>query len=99
VGEDEMGDEFLLDSLYAVDENILTPAPVDTNGNATGEISEKVTFSTINATQFDNIRKARKMVIDGTFFTTDVNNSPAPIVNLKTYQDVNIRMGMKVGTK
>lgn len=99
VGEDEMGDEFLLDSLYAVDENILTPAPVDTNGNATGEISEKVTFSTINATQFDNIRKARKMVIDGTFFTTDVNNSPAPIVNLKTDQDVNIRMGMKVGTK
>lgn len=39
------------------------------------------------------------MVIDGTFFTTDVNNSPAPIVNLKTDQDVNIRMGMKVGTK
>jgi len=99
LGNDEMGNEIRLDSLYATDENILTPAPVDANGIATGEIAKKETFSTINATQFENIRKAKKMVIDGTFFTTDINNSPPPIVNLTTDQNVNIRMGMKVGTK
>ncbi|MFT6320738.1 MAG: hypothetical protein ACJAT4_001666 [Granulosicoccus sp.] len=99
VGEDAMGNEILLDSLYATDENILTPAPVDSNGNATGEVAKKETYSTIDATQFENIRNAKKMIIDGTFFTTDVNNSPSPIVNLTTGQDVNIRMGMKVGTK
>ncbi len=99
IGNDEMGNEILLDSLYNLEENILAPAPVDSNGNATGEIAKKETFSMINATQFENIRKAKKMVIDGTFFTTDVNNTPSPIVNLTTDQDVNIRMGMKVGTK
>lgn len=99
VGNDEMGNEILLDSLYATDENILTPAPVDSNGDVTGEVATKETYTMINATQFENIRKAKKMIIDGTFFTTGVNNSPSPVVNLKTDQDVNIRMGMKVGTK
>lgn len=99
LGEDEMGGQVLLDSLYAADEVILTPAPVDANGDATGEIAKKETFATIDAERFENIRMATKMVINGTFFTTDVNNSPSPIVNLTTDQDVNIRMGMKVGTK
>ena len=49
--EDEMGNEFLLDSLYATDENILAPAPVDSEGNATGEIATKETFSTIKIIQ------------------------------------------------
>ena len=99
VGNDEMGNEILLDSLYATDENILTPAPVDSNGDVTGEVAKKETYTMINAIQFENIRKAKKMIIDGTFFTTGVNNTPSPVVNLKTDQDVNIRMGMKVGTK
>ena len=99
LGNDGMGNEITLDSLYTIGENILTPAPVDVNGNTTGEVAKKETFSTIDAAQFEKIRKANKIVIDGTFFTTDVNNSPSPIVNLTTDQDVNIRMGMKVGTK
>jgi len=99
IGDDEMGNQILLDSLYATDEVILTPAPVDVNGEATGEIAKRETFATINSTRFENIRTAKKMVIDGTFFTTGVSNNTSPIVNLKTDQDVNIRMGMKVGTK
>ena len=99
LGEDDMGNEIKIDSLYTMDEVILTPAPVDSDGNVTGEIAKKETYSTINAAQFENIRRAKKIVVDGTFFTTDVTNSPSPIVNLKCDQDVNIRMGMKVGTK
>lgn len=99
VGNDGNGNEILLDSLYDTGENILTPAPVDSDGNVTGEIAKKETYTMINAAKFEKLRKAKKMIIDGTFFTTDVNNSPSPIVNLKTDQDVNIRMGMKVGTK
>lgn len=89
--------ENLIDSLYAAGENILEPAPVDANGEITGVITEKTTFATIDAAKFNKIRAAKKLIVEGLFFTTDVNNSTPAIVSLKSDQEVEIRMGMKVG--
>ena len=92
-------DENIIDSLYATHENILTAAPVDADGNTTGVTSEKITFSTIDAAKFNKIRNAKKLIVEGIFFTTDATASTPAIVNLKANQEVHIRMGMKVGTK
>ncbi|MEM6964994.1 MAG: hypothetical protein AAF573_09525 [Bacteroidota bacterium] len=87
--------ENLIDSLYTSEENILEAAPVDTNGDVTGVLAEKTTFATVDAEKFNKIRIAKKLIVEGLFFTTDVNDSA--IVNLKSDQSVEIRMGMRVG--
>ena len=91
--------ENIIDSLYTNNTNILSPAPVDQNGEVTGVATETITFATIDAAKFDRIQTAKKLIVEGSFFTTDASASNAPIVNLKSDQEVNIRMGMKVGTK
>ncbi len=91
--------ENVIDSLYLNSQNILNPAPVDANGEATGDVTETITFSTIDAAKFDKIRSAKKLIVEGSFFTTNASAANPSIVNLKSDQEVNIRMGMKVGTK
>lgn len=87
-----------IDSLYTTEENILAPAPVGANGKATGEVSEKITFATIDAEKFERIREAKKLILVGLFFTPDASLNNAPIVSLESMQEVNIRMGMRVKT-
>ena len=89
--------QFVIDSLYTGTQNILSAAPVDNNGEATGVISESITYTTIDAAKFNKIKAAKKLIVVGTFFTTDVNSANPTVVSIKGDQEVNIRMGMKVG--
>jgi len=89
----------IIDSLYTNETNILAAAPVDEFGDITGMPTETTTFATIDAAKFERIKDAKKLIVEGAFFTTEAGASNAPIVNLKADQEVNIRMGMKVGTK
>jgi len=87
----------ILDSLYTTNENILAAAPVDGNGEVTGVSGETTVFTTIDALKFDKVRNAKKLLVEGTFFTTGADAGNTQVVNLKADQNVNIRMGMKVG--
>ena len=89
----------VIDSLYTLEENIIASAPVDSDGEVTGEIEEKITYATLDATQFEKIRNAKKLLVEGIFRTTGVENTDPMIVSLRADQEVNIRMGMKLGTK
>lgn len=91
--------EIIIDSLYTGSTNILSPAPVNQSGDVTGTETETVTFATIDAAKFNRIKDAKKLIVEGSFFTTAASTNNPSIVNLKADQEVNIRMGMKVGTK
>jgi len=91
--------ENVIDSLYLNSQNILSPAPVDSNGEATGEPTETITFATIDGAKFNKIRDAKKLIVEGSFFTTNAGAANPSVVNLEADQEVNIRMGMRIGTK
>jgi len=89
----------IIDSLYTGETNILAPAPVDEDGEVTGTPTKTITFATIDAEKFERIKNTKKLIVEGAFFTTNASTNNSPVVNLKADQEVNIRMGMKVGTK
>ena len=88
--------ENVIDSLFIADENILAAAPVDANGDVNGQ-SEKTTFMTIDAEKFEKVKNAKKLLLEAKFSTADAANGQ--MVNLRDGENVNIRMGMKIGTK
>jgi len=88
--------ENVIDSLFIDAENILEPAPVDANGDSNGQ-SEKITFMTIDAEKFEKVKNAKKLLLEAKFSTTDAINDTK--INIRDGENVNIRMGMKIGTK
>ena len=86
----------VIDSLFTNEENILDPAPVDSNGDVNGQ-SEKTTFMTIDAAKFERVKNAKKLLLEAKFSTSDATNGQ--MVNIRDGEKVDIRMGMKIGTK
>lgn len=90
---DESGN--ILDSLFLENESILSAAPVNGNGEVTDR-SEKITFSTFDTERFSNIRSAKNVFLSARFSTV---NEGSEDVKIYSDQDVNFRMGMKIGVK
>lgn len=88
--------ENIIDSLFVDAENILEPAPVDSNGDVNGQ-SDKTTYMTIDAAKFSRVKNAKKLLLEAKFSTSNATNGQ--MVNIRDNEKVNIRMGMKVGTK
>lgn len=88
--------ENVIDSLFINNENILEPAPVDSNGDVNGQ-SEKTTFITIDAAKFERVKNAKKLLLEARFSTSSASNGQ--MVNIRDGESVDIRMGMKVGLK
>ncbi len=86
-------DGIVLDSLFTPQADILEAAPVDGEGIPT-TISEKTTFATFEGSRFDNIKTAKMLFMRASFST--VNNGET-LVKILSAQEVEIRMGMKIG--
>lgn len=85
----------VLDSMFAEQSVIMEGALVDSEGIVTDRV-EKVTFSTFEEDRFSNIRNAKKIFISVDFSTTNDGTESVKIFNT---QDVEFRMGMKIGIK
>ena len=83
----------VLDSLFTPSQNILQAAPVDGEGLPTA-IAEKTTFTTFDGLRFENIKAAKLLFLRASFST--VNNGET-LVKILSTQEVEIRMGMKIG--
>ena len=85
----------LLDSLLPAVETVMTAAPVDNEGNATG-VSEKTTFIEFGAERFDKIRTAKRLFVAASFSTVEEGSQ-----SIKVYSEdeVRVRVGMKLGVK
>ena len=85
----------ILDSLFRPEAIILEAAQVGTQAQVT-EIAEKTTFATLDADHFDRIRSTTQLFLTSSFSTT---NRGMTTVKITSDQEVNIRMGMKLGIK
>ena len=83
----------LLDSLFTPSAKILEAAPVDGEGLPTA-ITEKITFTTFTGERFEKIKTAKKAFLRTSFST--INNG-GTFVKILSTQEVEIRMGMKIG--
>ena len=83
----------ILDSLFQSEERVLEAAPVDGFGETIGK-AEKISFTKMNATRFDHIRKAKRILVTSAFETY---NNGQQLVKIYAHQKVELRMGMKVG--
>ena len=86
-------DGTILDSLFTPAQNILEAAPVGGDGVPIN-ISEKTTFTDFQGSRFEDIKSAKLLFLRASFST--VNNGETMVKILST-QEVNIRMGMKIG--
>jgi len=83
----------VLDSLFTPAKNVLEAAPVDAEGLPT-EKAEKTIFTSFDATRFEQIKSAKFLYLSTAFSTADNGGT---VVKVLSTQDVNIRMGMKIG--
>jgi hypothetical protein len=88
---DENG--IVLDSLFTPNVNVIQAAPVDGTGLPV-DISEKTTFTTIEGARLENIKVAKQLYMRSSFST--VNNGQT-MVKILSSQQVEVRMGMKIG--
>ena len=85
----------ILDSLFVPSEIILGAAPVDGEGLVTSRV-EKTTFATFDSERFENIRSAKNVFLNASFSTS---NDGMDEVKIFSDQNVEFRMGMKIGIK
>ncbi len=85
----------ILDSLFVPADLIMEAAPVDGAGLVTDR-TEKISYSTFDTERFERIKSAKNIFINASFST--VNNGTEE-VKIFSDQDVEFRMGMKVGIK
>lgn len=83
----------VLDSLFTPQGNILEAAPVGAGGLPTA-IAEKTTFTTFDGSRFEKIKTAKMLFLRASFST--VNNG-GNLVKILSTQEVEVRMGMKIG--
>lgn len=83
----------ILDSLFMPAAIILEAAPVDGEGEVLNRVS-KTTFATFDSERFQNIREAKRVFINASFSTSNDGNDE---VKIFSHQNVEFRMGMKVG--
>ncbi|MEM1321984.1 MAG: hypothetical protein AAGG75_17120 [Bacteroidota bacterium] len=83
----------VLDSLFIEEQIVIEAAPVDSDGNA-NDIAKKETFIAFDNTRFEKIKTASQVFLTVAFST--YNNAQIP-VRVLSDQQVQIRMGMKVG--
>ena len=83
----------ILDSLFQIEERILEAAPVNAEGETIGQ-ETKTTFAKMNATRFNNIRTADKILVSSAFQTY---SNGQQLVKVYADQKVELRMGMRVG--
>jgi len=75
------------------DNNYISAAPVDSDGNVNG-ISEKIIIDSFDTDRFSKIRSAKKILIRTSFNTT--NSSIPQLVKFNAEQSIKSRMGLKV---
>ena len=85
----------ILDSLFTPAQVVLEGAPVDGNGLVINPV-EKTTFSTLESERFQNIKSAKSIYIRASFSTSNDGNDA---VKVFSDQNVDFRMGMKIGVK
>lgn len=83
----------VLDSLFTPTQNLLDAAPVDSEGLPTG-ITDKTIFTNFDANRFEDIKTAKYLYLSVSFSTA---NNGETIVKILSSQEVDIRMGMKIG--
>ncbi len=84
----------ILDVLNSQDDNnYLSAAPVDFDGNVNGT-SEKTIIESFDTERFSKLKSAKKILIRTSFNTT--NSSIPQLVKFNAEQGVNSRMGLKV---
>lgn len=85
-----------VDSLFLGDPQfIMEAAPVDANGNVTGE-KRTETFVTMDVDRFDRVRQSEKILLR-TFFTTA--NGGQTYVKLLATQEATVKLGLKIKTR
>ncbi len=85
----------ILDSMYTDSEVILDAALVDAEGLVTSR-TEKTTISTIGNDRYPNIKDAKYIFVSSSFSTTNNGNN---VVKIFSDQNIEFRMGMKIGIK
>ena len=86
-------DGVVLDSLFAEGYSVVEAAPVDGDGNV-NQVATKTTLIPFDKTRLDKVRSANQLFITADFSTF---NSGQTSVRVLATQEVEIRMGMKVG--
>jgi len=89
------GNGMVVDSLLPMVETIMSAAPVDDEGNATG-VGEKTTFINFDSSRFNNVRDAQKLYLRVYFSTV---NDGTESVKVYAEDEMRIRVGMKLGLK
>jgi hypothetical protein len=85
----------IIDSLYSSVKSVLEGAPVDASGNVTG-IAKQTSLIRLDAAKFTKVRNCQKMLLKYAFATT--GNGAIP-VKVRSQQQVQVQIGMKVGLK
>ena len=85
--------ENIIDSLFYEPQRLLAAASVDMSGNATNT-SETTTFVEVSEERMLSIQNAKSTLINVAFSTSDNGNTS---VRINSIQDVEIRMGAKIG--
>jgi hypothetical protein len=86
----------IIDSLFTGPaREILTPAAIDANGQASGS-SRTETFTPMTAARFDRVRQAKKALLRASFSTAQGGNR---VVRLLANQQAIIKMGVRVKQK
>lgn len=87
---------FIVDSLLTSSQTLVTGAPVDANGNASG-VQQKISYIPFDEARFAKIRdNATRLWLNATFSTLNNGNTSVRVLNT---QDVRIRLGAKLGVK
>jgi hypothetical protein len=83
----------VLDSLFVPTGNVLEAAPVDGSGEVMSR-TETITYSTMNSSRFEQVKSAKYIYLQAVFSTTNEGATP---VKIYSTQNVDFRMGMKIG--
>ncbi|MCR9287777.1 MAG: hypothetical protein NXI23_10365 [Bacteroidetes bacterium] len=84
----------IIDSLLTEPQKLVQAAPVNNEGDVTGRTKIE-TFVPIEADRFGKIQDAKKIYLNATFSTIDNGQTSVKVLNT---QEVEIRMGLKLGT-
>ena len=82
-----------IDSLFINPQNLLSSASIDTEGNTTNT-TETTTFVDVSKERMLNIQEANKVIINAAFSSA---NNGATSVRINSTQEVEVRMGVKIG--
>ncbi len=85
----------VLDSLFDGRQKVIQAAPVDNEGIVIEKLKAE-TFAMLDAPRFDNVRSASQIILHAYFSTYNEGQTSVKVFNT---QEVEIRMGMKLGTK